>query len=84
MKKNSEEAALPAAQELTIGIGLGDKFSHYCMLDQAGKAIESGNLLNTEASVRKHFEGLPAAVVATEAGTRTHWWAKLLEALGTK
>jgi transposase len=54
------------------------------MLNEAGESIESGNLVNTEASVRKHFAGLPAAVVAIEAGARTHWWAKLLESFGHK
>ena len=35
-------------------------------------------MLNTEASARKHFAGMPSAVIAIEAGARTHCWAQLL------
>ena len=87
MKKNNKRTAgaargKRALGELTIGIDLGDKFSHYCVLDESGQLTESGNLLNTEASARKHFADVPPALVALEAGARTHWWAQLLRSFG--
>lgn len=69
MKKNSEETR---AKVGTIGINLGDKYSHYCVLEESGQLGESGRVLNREGSVRKHFAGLPAALIALEAGARTH------------
>lgn len=81
MKKHSKETE-SALTGLTIGIDLGDKYSRYCTLDEAGREVESGSVLNTEASVRKHFADLPAAVIALEAGARTHWWAQLLRSFG--
>jgi len=81
MKKNSKKR--PVAQEtVTIGIDLGDKYSHYCMLNESGQAVESGSVLNTEGSARKHFAGMPPARIALEAGARTHWWAQLLRSFG--
>ena len=81
MKKNSKQTRKPMTS-LTIGIDLGDKYSHYHVLDADGEFVESGSVLNTEAAARKHFAALPSAVVAIEAGARTHWWAQLLASFG--
>lgn len=81
MRKHNKEM-VRASETLTIGIDLGDKYSRYCVLDESGKEIESGSVLNSEASVKKHFGDVPAAVIALEAGARTHWWTELLGRLG--
>ncbi len=31
-------------QGLTIGIDLGDRYSHYCVLDKDGEVLEEGRL----------------------------------------
>lgn len=80
MKKHNRK--MRNQDPITIGIDLGDKYSHYCLLDESGQVAESGTVLNTEASARKHFGGIPSALVALEAGARTHWWAQLLRNLG--
>jgi transposase len=84
MKKGNRQTTTTMRKHsgVTIGIDLGDKLSHYCKLDEAGKVIEEGNLHNVEASVRGHFAGEPPALVAIETGTRTHWWAELLRSFG--
>jgi transposase len=56
--------------------------THYCQLDEDGKEVESGKVLNSEASVRKHFGKMPSARIAVEAGARTHWWVQQLEGFG--
>jgi transposase len=84
MRKRSKKTTTTKRETegVTIGIDLGDKLSHYCMLDEAGAVMETGSVHNVEASVRKHFAGEPPALVAIEAGARTHWWADLLRNFG--
>jgi transposase len=68
--------------EITIGLDLGDRFSHYCMLNGEGDAIESGRIQSTEAALRRHFEGEPSMRIALECGTHSPWISRLLEQLG--
>jgi len=66
----------------TIGIDLGDKVSCYCILSGEGEVIEEGNLRNTEASLEKHFAGLPRTRLAMETGTQSGWISRQLESYG--
>jgi hypothetical protein len=68
--------------EITIGLDLGDRFSHYCMLNGDGDAIESGRIQTTEGALRRHFEGEPTIRFALECGTHSPWISRLLEQLG--
>jgi transposase len=68
--------------EITVGVDLGDRFSHYCMLNSGGDAIESGRIQTTEEALRRHFEGERAMRIALECGTHSPWISRLLEQLG--
>lgn len=68
--------------EITIGLDLGDRYSHYCMLNEDGDAIESGRIQTTEAAFRRHFEGEPRQRIALECGTHSPWVSRLLNTLG--
>ena len=67
---------------MTIGIDLGDRFSHVCVLDEAGEVVEEGRLAMTKAAVRQRFEHAPRARIALEAGTHSPWVSGLLEEVG--
>jgi transposase len=82
MKKVSRAATMKPKPEITIGLDLGDRFSHYCMLNSDGDAIETGRIQTTEAALRRHFEGEPAMRIALECGTHSPWISRLLTALG--
>jgi hypothetical protein len=82
MKKVSRVASREQKQEITIGLDLGDRFSHYCMLNSDGDAIESGRIQTTEEALRRHFEGEPTISFALECGTHSPWISRLLEQLG--
>jgi transposase len=71
-----------AANRMTIGIDLGDRFSHFCVLDEAGETIEEGRLAMTEIAFRRRFETAPAARIAIEVGTHSPWVDALLTKLG--
>ena len=73
MKKVSRGAGRMEKPEITIGLDLGDRFSHYCMLNGDGDAIESGRIQTTEEALRRHFEGEPTMRFALECGTHSPW-----------
>ena len=80
MKKNSK-AGKPQPAE-TIGVDLGDKVSHYAILNQEGVVIEEGHFRNTADSIAKHFGTSGKARVAMEVGTQSAWIAREFGKLG--
>jgi hypothetical protein len=68
MKKVSRGTVKVEKPEITIGLDLGDRFSHYCMLNGDGDAIESGRIQTTEEALLRHFEGEPKMRFALEGG----------------
>ena len=77
-KKKSKRKS--ADTGVTIGIDLGDRWSHYCALSEEGEIVEEGRFRTTPEAVTKHFEGLKKARIAMEAGTHSIWInEKLLE-----
>jgi transposase len=67
--------------EMTLGLDMGDRYSHYCLL-RDGEAIEEGRIQSTETALRRHFEGGPCLRIALECGTHSPWVSRLLAALG--
>ncbi|MDE3149778.1 MAG: IS110 family transposase [Acidobacteriota bacterium] len=86
MKKVSKmEQQTEAAKDkpvITVGLDLGDRYSHYCLLNEEGEVIEEGRIQSTEASFRRHFEGEPRQRIALECGTHSPWVSRLLKTLG--
>ena len=65
-----------------VGLDVGDRQSHYCVLDLAGGVVAEGVVKTTEASLRVLFEGKGRMRIALEAGTHSPWISRLLIALG--
>lgn len=86
MKKVSKlKQPTEAAQEkpaLTVGLDLGDRYSHYCLLNEEGDVVEQGRIQSTESAFRRHFQSEPAMRIALECGTHSPWVSRLLEQLG--
>lgn len=85
MKTKESEGATKVKSEqgrVTIGIDLGDRFSHYCVLNAEGKVIESGRIKTSREAFVDHFKDLPPARMAVEAGTHSAWVSRLLEEFG--
>ncbi len=57
----------------TLGLDLGDRYSHFCALDSNGRKLEGGRVQTTEAGMRKAFEGRSRCRVALEVGTHSAW-----------
>lgn len=66
----------------TIGLDLGDKYSHACVLDAGGKVLERQRIRTTSAGMKKFFTKQEAATVVLETGTHARWVSKEIESLG--
>ena len=67
---------------MTIGIDLGDVWSHNCTLNEDGEVVDRGRFRTTPARVDKWFTDLPRVRVAMEAGTHSIWISEQLQELG--
>ncbi len=63
----------PNLDRLTVGVDLGDQWSHYCILGLEGETLAEGQLRTTPQEVAEFFEGLNAARVIVEVGTHSAW-----------
>ena len=68
--------------EMTIGIDLGDVWSHYCTLNEDGEVVDRGRFRTTPSGVEKWFTDLPKARIAMEAGTHSIWVSAQLQEMG--
>src|SRR6202000_2004252 len=87
MKKPSQHLIADVSRkrgqvELTIGIDLGDVWSHYCTLNQQGEVIDRGRFRTTPKALAKWFFDVPHARVAMEAGVHSIWISEQLQELG--
>jgi transposase len=69
-------------QKLTIGVDLGDRWSFYCVLDEAGKIILEQKVAMTPEAMKQTFEKIPRSLIAMETGTHSPWMSRLLGELG--
>jgi hypothetical protein len=87
MKKPAQHliAEIPRRQPrvaMTIGIELGDVWSHYCTLNQDGEVVDRGRFRTTPKAIEKWFTDVAPARVAMEAGTHLIWISEQLQELG--
>src|SRR5580704_16237645 len=71
-------------QKLTIGLDLGDQWSCYCVLDEAGKIILEQKVAMTPEAMKQTFAKIPQSLIALETGTHSPWVSRLLTELGYK
>ena len=73
---------LSKQQKLTIGLDLGDRWSFYCVLDEAGQVILEQKLPTTPEAMKQTFGKIPQSLIALETGTHSPWVSRLLGELG--
>src|ERR1700704_3752389 len=69
-------------QKLTIGVDLGDRWSFYCVLEEAGKIILEQKVPTTPEAMKQTFSRTPQSRIALETGTHSPWVSRLLTELG--
>jgi transposase len=72
----------PNLDRLTVGMDLGDQWSHYCILGLHGETLSEGQLQTREAEVAEFFQALPPARVVMEVGTHSAWVQEVIAGEG--
>jgi transposase len=68
--------------QLTIGLDLGDRTSHYCVLNEAGEVVVESKLATTPKGIEEVFSSIPRSRIALETGTHSPWISRQLTQLG--
>jgi transposase len=66
----------------TVGLDLGDRMSHFVILDGSGQVVEEGRVATGEPALRKRFSGCERMRIALETGTHSPWISRLLKDWG--
>jgi len=73
-----------AISGFTLGLDLGDRAHHVCVLDATGQIVREASLPNTRPALAQLLTEFPRATVALEAGTHSPWISRYLTGLGAK
>ena len=68
----------PNLDRLTVGVDLGDQWSHYCILGLEGETLAEGQLRTTQQHITEFFQALNAARVVFEVGTHSPWMQEVI------
>src|SRR6202007_1486952 len=63
-------------------VDLGDRWSFYCVKDEAGQVILEQKLPTTQEAMKQIFGKIPRSLMALETGTHSPWVSRLLTQLG--
>jgi transposase len=74
-------ASRATAHHAVVGLDVGDRHTHYCVLDLDGTVVGEGVIATKEGSLRLQFEGKPRLRIALEVGTHSPWVSRLLTRL---
>lgn len=50
-----------SAMDRTVGLDVGDRETHFCILDEAGEILEEGRFRSTRAGLAGRFRNMPSA-----------------------
>ena len=70
------------APALTVGIDLGDRTSHYCVLSGNGDLVREGKVATTGEGLKALLEGSERMRVAIEVGQHSRWVSRVVKELG--
>src|ERR1700722_18389531 len=82
VNEGKETRRQPRDYHAVVGLDLGDRQTHYCVLDLDGELTVEGAVATKEASLRVQFEGKARMRIALEAGPHSPWISRLLVELG--
>lgn len=67
---------------VTIGVDLGDRKSHVCVLDPNGEIVNEQIVSTSPTSFGEYFRKVPPAVVALEVGMHSRWASRVISDCG--
>jgi transposase len=66
----------------TVGLDVGDRHTHFCILDEAGEILEEGRFASTRKGLAGRFARMDSARVVLEVGALSPWMSRDLEGFG--
>jgi transposase len=72
----------PTAAGLTVGIDVGDGYSHLCILEVDGSVREETRVRTSATALQRQLSSLPPSRVVLEVGSQSPWLSRLVLALG--
>jgi hypothetical protein len=87
-KKTSKKASLPlpstaaAPLPITVGLDLGDRHSHFCVLDVGGVPHEQGKVVMSPKDLTAFFARVAPARLVMEVGGQSPWVSRLAQTAG--
>ena len=72
----------PTSSKLTMGLDMGDRYTHYCALDEEGSVVERDHLFTGLGAFEVVFAERPPMRVVLEAGTHSPWASRVLKDCG--
>ncbi len=69
-------------QRKTVGLDLGDRFSHVLVIDAQGQVVEEARVATREEALRQRFSGCSPMLIALETGTHSPWVSRVLKDCG--
>ena len=73
---------LSKVEDMTMGLDVGDRCSHFAVLSAQGQIVEEGRVATSEAAFSKYFSSRPPMRIAIETGTHSPWISRLLAECG--
>lgn len=73
---------LPSAPSHFIGLDVGDRFTHFCVLDADRQVVERGRFATSQVGLEQAFGARPRCHVVLEVGSQSPWLSARLRALG--
>jgi transposase len=81
-RSKREIATGSPGEQLTIGLDLGDRTSHYCVLNAAGEVVIRETVATKKADLMRVFALAGQVRIVLEAGTHSPWVSRCLMKLG--
>ena len=69
-------------KNITIGLDLGDRRHHACVLDEAGEILAQEKIVNTREVLTAFCARYSGATIIMETGTHSLWVSRLVSSLG--
>src|SRR5215471_2416193 len=84
MKKVTTAATngMEKLQRLRIGLDLGDRSSHYCILDETGRILVESKTSTSPPAIKGVFGAMAHSRIALETGMHSPWVSRVLSGLG--
>ena len=83
-EKHQSGELRPNLDRLTVGVDLGDQWSHYCILGSGGGNAGGRTVADDAGGFGHFFQGLNAARVVVEVGTHSAWVQEVISGCGTR